>query len=230
MSPLRHRVKGLVRGPSNWVALGGTSSRDPDGRYTDIVRFARSRGLLTAAAAGKSAIDGVLLAIEDKSRLRLETDDAVRSGFAAMACIDPEPLQVVRETFIPSPEQVRWAQQVVERAASETGAFRFDGRMVNEPLLAQGCRLLLLDHARTSHDSKSRTEHGTSGDSVLGQRDGSRPWAHGLASRIPLPAPGGLATQRAQLSTIEIMKLSDLAAAPLGQRHPGAGWWGKPPS
>src|SRR5690606_28286325 len=54
------RVVAMMWGAEDLVAsLGGTSSRNAEGRYRDVARFARAQVLMEASAHGKAAIDAV---------------------------------------------------------------------------------------------------------------------------------------------------------------------------
>ncbi|WP_136032329.1 HpcH/HpaI aldolase/citrate lyase family protein [Microbacterium sp. PF5] len=130
------RVVALMWGAEDLVAsLGGTSSRTPAGRYRDVARYARARVLLEAGSYGKAAIDAVHVDIGDLEGLQQEAADAAASGFRATACIHPSQVSIVREAYRPDAETVAWARAVLEAAATERGVFRFDGRMVDEPVL-----------------------------------------------------------------------------------------------
>ncbi len=129
-------VAGLMWGAEDLVAsLGGTSSRNDEGGYRDIARYARSRVLLEAGAYGKAAIDAVHVDIADTAGLEQEARDAAASGFRATACIHPSQVEVIRAAYAPHPEIVAWAHAVLAAAAEERGVFRFQGRMVDEPVL-----------------------------------------------------------------------------------------------
>ena len=129
-------VVGMMWGAEDlFASLGGTSSRTPGGEYRDVARYARSRVLLEAGAHGKAAIDAVHVDIGDLEGLQREATDAAASGFRATACIHPSQVTVVREAYRPDAETVAWARAVLDAAASERGVFRFDGRMVDEPVL-----------------------------------------------------------------------------------------------
>lgn len=141
-------VVAVMWGAEDLVAsLGGTGSRHPDGRYRDVATHARSAILLAAGASGVAAIDTVHTDIGDAIGLAAEAEDAAAVGFAATACIHPSQVEVVRAAYRPAAEQIRWAHAVLERAALEHGVFRFDGAMVDEPLLV---------HARTVIDRAER--------------------------------------------------------------------------
>jgi citrate lyase subunit beta/citryl-CoA lyase len=133
---LATRVAALMWGAEDLIAsLGGTSSRFADGTYRDVARTARANVLLAAGAAGIPAIDTVHLDIADLEGLRAEATDAAASGFAATACIHPSHVPVIREAYAPTAEQVAWAARVLDAAAGQSGVFRFEGAMVDGPVL-----------------------------------------------------------------------------------------------
>lgn len=134
-----HNVIAVMWGAEDLLAsLGGASSRRRKGSYRDVARYARSRVLIAAAAAGKAAIDTVHLDIDDVRGLRKEARDAVAVGFAATACIHPSQVSVIREAYRPSESELRWAEGVLAAAeADPRGVFRFEGCMIDEPVLRQ---------------------------------------------------------------------------------------------
>jgi citrate lyase subunit beta / citryl-CoA lyase len=117
------------------AALGGRSSRHSDGGYRDVARHARAQVLLAAGAQGLGAIDAVHLDITDADGLAAEAADAVACGFVATACIHPSQVAVVRAAYRPSDDDVSWARGVLAAAARSGGVFRFEGRMVDAPVL-----------------------------------------------------------------------------------------------
>lgn len=137
------QVVALMWGAEDLVgAIGGRSSRNADGSYRDLARFARSRVLIAAAAAGKPAIDTVHLDIADLDGLTAEVEDAAASGFAATACIHPSQVAVIRRSYAPTPDELAWAERVLHAAESNPGVFRFEGRMVDSPVLVQARAVL----------------------------------------------------------------------------------------
>ncbi len=136
-------VIALMWGAEDLVsAIGGRSSRRQDGSYRDVARFARSRVLIAAAAAGKAAIDTVHLDIADLDGLAAEVEDAAAVGFAATACIHPSQVAVIRQGYKPTPDEISWAERVLDAAESNPGVFRFEGRMVDSPVLVQARAVL----------------------------------------------------------------------------------------
>jgi citrate lyase subunit beta / citryl-CoA lyase len=128
------------------AAMGGRTSRFPDGRYRDVARHARSAVLLAAAAYGKAAIDAVYLNIPDLAGLAAEAEDAAASGFTLKACIHPSQVAVVRTAFQADETQVAWARRVLAAArdasGQDRGVLKVDGQMIDAPLLRQAEAIL----------------------------------------------------------------------------------------
>lgn len=130
------QVSAMMWGAEDLVAsLGGTSSRDETGTYREIARYARSRVLMEAGAHGKAAIDAVHIDLDDAAGLEREAVDAAASGFRATACIHPHQVAVIRSAYRPDDATIDWARSVLSAAANERGVFRFQGRMIDEPVL-----------------------------------------------------------------------------------------------
>lgn len=133
----------LTWGGEDLIAdLGGRSSRGPDGGYREVIRAARSRVLLAAAAARIVAIDAIWTAIGDLEGLAAEAEDGAASGFAAKILIHPGHVAAVRAAYRPTPEQLDWARRVVEAAETSAGAFTIDGQMIDAPLIAHARGIL----------------------------------------------------------------------------------------
>jgi len=54
----------------------------------------------------------------------------VRDGFAAKAAIHPAQIEIINEILTPTPEQLQWAEQVVDLLKDRAVA-RIDGSMVD---------------------------------------------------------------------------------------------------
>lgn len=134
---------GLMWGAEDLLAsLGGRSSRRDDGRYRQVVEHARSTVLLAARAHGRVALDGVYLDIGDTAGLAREVADSVASGYQAKAAIHPAQVQVIRAAFTPAQADIDWARGVLGALDAGGGVVAYEGRMVDEPLLAQARTIL----------------------------------------------------------------------------------------
>lgn len=132
------RCIGLMWGAEDLVAaMGGRSSRFPDGRYRDVPRQVRATVRLAAAAYGKLAFDSVHIDIADVAGLRAEALDAVALGYTATVCIHPSQVPHIRDAYLPTDTETAWARAVLAAEAGNRGVFSVDGQMIDAPLLAQ---------------------------------------------------------------------------------------------
>lgn len=148
-------VVALSWGAEDLVAgIGGSSSSFADGRYRDFATYARARVLIAAASEGKHAYDTVHLNITDDDGLSAKAVDAAASGFDGFLCIHPRQVEVVRAAFRPSEESVRWATGLLDAALAADGAFAYQGRMVDGPVILQAERIIQAAGAAADRDSK----------------------------------------------------------------------------
>jgi citrate lyase subunit beta/citryl-CoA lyase len=73
-------------------------------------------------------------------------------GFDGASCVHPAVVPILNGAFSPSPEELDRARALIaafETAKSEgRGAFAFEGRMVDEPVVARARALLRTDDRR----------------------------------------------------------------------------------
>lgn len=145
----------LMWGSEDLVAdLGGRPGRAPGGGYRPAVEEARTRILYAARAGGAVPIDTVLVAIDDLDTLRADSTAAVAAGYAAKACIHPKQVEVVREAFLPTEDEVADARAVLTAAEEHGGGvFRLQGRMIDAPVLAHAREVLRQAGADDPHAS-----------------------------------------------------------------------------
>lgn len=110
------------------------------------VFYARSALVMHAAAFGLQAIDMVFIHFKDPEGLRLEALQGAQLGFAGKQIIHPNQIQIVQETFTPTPEAIAYAQTVVkafqEYQQAGAGAFALDGKMIDLPIVKSAERVL----------------------------------------------------------------------------------------
>lgn len=137
-------IAGLMWGAEDlFASLGGGQSRDAKGVYRAPAVYTRARMLMAAKAFGKLAIDSVWTDIDNLDDLGVEAEDAVNCGFDAKALIHPKHVDVVRQAYQPSGEQLEWARGVIHAASSgQKGAWKYQGQMIDEPLLQQARNIL----------------------------------------------------------------------------------------
>jgi citrate lyase subunit beta/citryl-CoA lyase len=90
-------------------------------------------------------IDGVTPSTDDIDRITADAQRAKRMGFGAKLCIHPKQVLPVRTAFMPSQEEVLWAQKVIEAdKASKGGVIKLDGRMIDRPVVLLAQRTLAI--------------------------------------------------------------------------------------
>jgi len=140
-----HRLAGLTWGAEDLpAAIGATTSREDDGRYTAPYDMVRSLTLFGAHAAGVAAIDTVYPAMRDAAGLAAYAARASRDGFTGMMAIHPAQVAAINAAFTPTAEAVARARAIVDAFAAQpnAGALQVDGRMVDAPHLKQARQVL----------------------------------------------------------------------------------------
>jgi citrate lyase subunit beta/citryl-CoA lyase len=144
------RLAGLTWGAEDLpAAIGATSAREADGRYTPPYELVRSLTLFAAHAAGVAAIDTVFPVITDEAGLAAYVARSRRDGFTGMMAIHPTQVAAINAGFTPSAIEIAHAQAIVAafEANPEAGALALDGKMIDRPHLIQARRLLGLKPA-----------------------------------------------------------------------------------
>ncbi len=146
------RMAGLTWGAEDLsAAVGARSSRDDNGHYTDVFRYARTITILAATAAEVAAIDTVFVNFRDTDGLRKECLEAERDGFTAKLAIHPDQVPIINDAFTPSIESIEQAQNLVAafEKAGNPGVVSIDGQMYDVPHLKRALRLLARAHPST---------------------------------------------------------------------------------
>jgi citrate lyase subunit beta/citryl-CoA lyase len=92
-------------------------------------------------------VDGVTVDINNDAALFRDALAARRLGFGGKLLIHPRQVAPVREAFLPSAEEIAWAQRVIEAIRhSGSGVITLDGRMVDKPVEDAARRILRNHH------------------------------------------------------------------------------------
>jgi citrate lyase subunit beta / citryl-CoA lyase len=137
------RVMGLQVGFSDFLLRCRIDSRNQT--VLDALRL----GVRFAAAeAGIAAFDGAFVDARQSDAFRAEAEDARRLGFTGKSCIHPAQVPIANEVFSPRTEEIDYAARVLAEAdkAAErgAGAFLVDGRMIDNPSIAQARAVVAL--------------------------------------------------------------------------------------
>ncbi|XP_048710150.2 citramalyl-CoA lyase, mitochondrial isoform X3 [Caretta caretta] len=125
------------------ASIGATSSKE-----THDILYARQKIIVTAKAFGLQAIDLVYIDFQDEDGLRRQSREGALMGFTGKQVIHPNQIAVVQEQFSPSPEKIKWAQELIsafeEHQRLGKGTFTFQGSMIDMPLLKQAQNIVTL--------------------------------------------------------------------------------------
>nr|XP_025040141.1 citramalyl-CoA lyase, mitochondrial [Pelodiscus sinensis] len=120
-----------------------TNSKD-----THDILYARQKVIVTAKAFDLQAIDIVYIDFRDEDGLRRQSREGALMGFTGKQVIHPNQIAVVQEQFSPSPEKIKWAQELISAFEDHQqlgkGAFTFHGSMIDMPLLKQAQNIVTL--------------------------------------------------------------------------------------
>lgn len=139
------RLAGLTWGAEDLSAeIGAADTRNDEGAYTDVFRFARVSTILAAGAAEVAAIDTVFPDFRNEEAFRRDCLEGMRDGFTGRMAIHPAQVPIINEVFTPSQEAVAHARAVVAAfaAAGNPGVVGIDGKMYDRPHLKRAERLL----------------------------------------------------------------------------------------
>lgn len=136
------RLAALVFGAEDLAATTG-ARRTREGWE---VFYARSAIATAAGAYGLQAIDCVHVDFQDADGLRAECSRARDLGYSGKTLIHPAQIAVANELFAPSPAEVDWALRLIAafeaHQAQGAGAFAFEGKMVDMPILRAARNIL----------------------------------------------------------------------------------------
>ena len=141
------RIPALLFGAEDFTAELGIP-RTLDG---EELLLARSQVVLAAAAIGADAIDAVFVDLAAPDQLRRDAVRARALGFRGKMAIHPDQVATINDVFSPSADEVARARRLIEAADAARrqgdGAFRFEDRMVDAPVIARARRVLALAEA-----------------------------------------------------------------------------------
>lgn len=90
-------------------------------------------------------IDGVTPSTDDVMRITDDAQRAKRMGFGGKLCIHPKQVEIVRNAFMPTEEEITWAKRVIKAdGESRGGAIKLDGRMIDRPVVLLAKRTLAI--------------------------------------------------------------------------------------
>ena len=131
------------------LMLGGADLSAELGASFDAQGLAHARGRLVnaAKAAGIQAWDVPHIDLADDAGLAVETRAVLALGFDCKTAIHPQQLATIHAAFRPTPAELDWARTLLAAVPAgsgdgiNVGAFLFNGRMVDAPLMKRAHRI-----------------------------------------------------------------------------------------
>lgn len=117
----------------------------------DVLQFARAQVVLHSAAAHLLApVDGVTFALDVPAQVETDAARAARWGFGAKLCIHPSQLAPAVRGFAPAQHQLDWARGVMQAADGGSGAQRWQGQLIDRPVIERARHILQRHEALAS--------------------------------------------------------------------------------
>ena len=99
--------------------------------------YGRGKIINAAALYNTLALDGVWLDFRDPDGCKEETLYVKTMGFKGRFAIHPDQIKPIHDAYRPTTEELKWAKGVLEEAKTAgSGAFKYQGKMVDAPVLA----------------------------------------------------------------------------------------------
>jgi (S)-citramalyl-CoA lyase len=109
----------------------------------DALNAARSAIVLACAAADVPSIDAPWLDLDDLDGLGADVARVKAMGFTAKSIVHPKHVAVVHNVMRPTPDEIAEAHEAeVAYAAAGESAVRFNGKMLEAPVMARYRRIL----------------------------------------------------------------------------------------
>lgn len=110
------------------------------------VFYARSAVVTHAAAYGLQAIDTLVIDFNDEAALIADSQWGAQLGFSGKLAIHPRQVAIIQDAFTPTDEQIANAHRLIdahdEHQAAGTGAFAFEGKMIDRPAIRAAQQVL----------------------------------------------------------------------------------------
>ena len=133
------------------LMLGGADlSAELDAQFNwEGLLSARGRLVNAAKSAGLQAWDVPNVDLSSDEGLATETRKALALGFGCKTAIHPQQIKTIHAAFTPTEAEIEWATVLLQAVpeGQGSGAFLFQGKMVDAPLLKKARRIAELARA-----------------------------------------------------------------------------------
>ena len=114
--------------------------------YKNLI-YARSKLVHAGASVGVDVIDVPYLDLDDMDCMKKEAELVRDLGFTGKGSIHPKQINMLNEIFTPSKEEIVKAKRIVDQFnASNSGLVVIDGKLIENPVLREMQRKILIAH------------------------------------------------------------------------------------
>jgi citrate lyase subunit beta/citryl-CoA lyase len=106
------RLAALIFGVLDYA--GNIGARDPIREQFALYHYPKAKTVAAARAAGIDVIDGVTFQFRDLQQCEHDARSAAQMGFDGKWAIHPGQLPVINRAFMPTPEEITRAQEIIE--------------------------------------------------------------------------------------------------------------------
>lgn len=141
------RLTALIFGAEDFAGDVG-AVRTVDGHE---IAYAQGAVVTHAKAFGLQAIDTVYLRLDDADGLSRATRRALEMGYTGKLAIHPRQVAPIQDVFTPTHDEISAAQRLIAaheaHQAAGTGAFQWEGKMVDMPIIRAAQAVVARAHA-----------------------------------------------------------------------------------
>ncbi|MBX3582263.1 MAG: CoA ester lyase [Rhizobiaceae bacterium] len=130
---------------SSRLAFGNLDFAADVGIGQDRLALAHARSILVLASRNAGIaqpVDGVTQQFDDPEVVEDEARHSRAMGFGGKLLIHPRQIDPARRAFLPSADEIAWAQRVLATAGSNAGVLTVDGNMVDAPVVKRAHEIL----------------------------------------------------------------------------------------
>ena len=148
------RIVGLDLGVEDFISNTGIEPSE------ETLLYPRQQGVLAARAAGVLPLGFIASIAEygDWDGFRAMVRRSRKFGFMGAPCIHPGQVTIVNKEYSPRPEEVAYAQLVIDEnqkaEAEGRGSFAIDGKMIDTPIVARAHTTLVRDASVREREQK----------------------------------------------------------------------------
>jgi citrate lyase beta subunit len=123
-------IFGLMFGAADYSAAVGSDMS------WEALLYARSKIIIECAINNLFSIDSPFMITSSQEELERECKLSKSIGFNSKAAINPSQINVIKNYFLPTDDEIMEAQEIIkEFNKSEKAVFSFNGKMIDKPII-----------------------------------------------------------------------------------------------